>query len=188
MYQVFEITGGEHEVADSRKFVGLITGDKPNQFLFVLFQVTFVDNGDQEAYTVGHWCNVTFAGGTTWWFGHGTMNSDPVRIDQENLVRLLFAKRGRDLLAARVQEDFQGRATVAYSTVYGGAFLALPKIQLQGPRSWDDSTAAKIHQKTISGLFINNKKTRKRAAHMHQFVDLVEVDNFDDELGEGRGD
>lgn len=170
MFQGFAIEKGEKEMEDAKLFESMITGSEqnpnPNEFMFVRFIVTFIAEGNDPPKIVHHWGNITKLDETTWWIGHGIMESNPVRIRQDNLVRLLFTKAGRDTLSALIQDDFGGSAVVDFDT---SLFLALPKIQLQGPRKWNDGID---YAKTLPFVFINNGKTKKTNMHMYQMVDM----------------
>ena len=166
MYHGFAPSRGDVARRDKDNFIGLIGGENPNQFMFVRFVVTEIVVGNDEIPEImTHWGNITFAGGTTWWFGHGTMKSNPIRMSQDALPTLLFTEEGRSTLAAVVQRDFGGGYTVSYDREM---FLAMPKIQLQGP----NMTWLEEELRRLPLVFINNGNTTRRCMHTYQIVDL----------------
>ena len=165
MYHGFAPTQGDAARQDEDTFIGLIDGDYPNQFMFVRFILTkIVERNDEIPEIIPHWGNITFAGGTTWWFGHGTMESNPIRISQGVLSTLLFTEVGRSTLAAVVQNDFGGEYIVSYDR---DMFLAMPKIQLQGPNTWEEEELSRLPL-----IFVTNGNTTRRHMHTYQIVDL----------------
>ena len=180
MYRCFAPTRGDAARQDEETFIGLIEGNIPNQFMFVRFILTeIVERNDEIPEIIPHWGNITFAGGTTWWFGHGTIGSNPIRISQGVLSTLLFTEEGRSTLAAVVQNDFGGEYIVSYDR---DMFLAMPKIQLQGPNiTWEEEELRRL-----ALVFVTNGNRTRRSMHTYQIVDLDArgVQSIDAMLGE----
>ncbi len=68
-----------------------------------------------------------------------------------------------------------GEVTVDYPN---HMFLAMPRIQLCGPRSWQDVLDETIHQ--LRYQFVKNgKTTRIRKMHLYQIMDLDDMESLD---------
>ena len=181
VFRIFEPTADVDGVHDGAQLMNMITGPNPNQYMLVRFILTFIADVDGDEPTeVGHYGSIAFAEGTQWWFGHGTRLSKPRPIQQGNLRNLLFTTAGRDTLAAVVQADFGGRATVAY---HPDMFLALPKIQLVGPQIWEGIPNAEI--KRLPVQFVSNGNTTTiNKMHNYEIMELNDMEPLDDLLAQ----
>ena len=159
---------------NSELFRRMISGPNPNKFMFVRFVITYITVDGSEPEVARHWGSITYAGDDVWWFGHGTKSSNPKTIQQRNLTRLLFSERGRSALFAVVRTDFGGPGAVIVE-YDEHMFLAMPEIQLLGPRDMSGWSNAKINQLPCHFVKNGNTTTSKK---MH-FCQIMETDEME---------